>query len=106
MDDVAGHQPQSDVIGQVEGLSSHYELVLTRVSSMDRMCIRAEPQPELPKKKYAELSHRIDKRIHDALKVRLEVELVAPATLPRYELKTRRIVDQRPKEVRRALDRE
>ncbi|MCZ6750702.1 MAG: hypothetical protein O7E51_02610, partial [Acidobacteria bacterium] len=94
------------VIGQVEGISSHYELVLTRVSSKDRMCIRAEPQPELPQEKYAELSRGIDKRIRDALKIRLEVELVAPGTLPRYELKTRRIVDQRPKEVRRALDRE
>ena len=95
-----------NVIGQVEGLSSHYELVLTRVSSMDRMCVRAEPRPDLPQEKYAELSRRIDKQVHDVLKVRLEVELVAPSTLPRYELKTRRIVDQRPKEVRRALDRD
>jgi hypothetical protein len=30
---------------------------------------------------------------------------VAPETLPRYELKTKRIIDQRPKEFRRALDR-
>ena len=70
------------------------------------MCVRAEPRPDLPQEKYAELSRRIDKQVHDVLKVRLEVELVAPSTLPRYELKTRRIVDQRPKEVRRALDRD
>jgi hypothetical protein len=30
---------------------------------------------------------------------------VAPNTLPRFELKTKRIIDQRPKELRRALDR-
>jgi phenylacetate-coenzyme A ligase PaaK-like adenylate-forming protein len=44
--------------------------------------------------------------IQEALKVRLAVTLVPPGTLPRYELKTRRIVDQRPKEVRYALERQ
>jgi len=48
--------------------------VLTRVSGMDRMCVRAEPQPELPTKKYAELISGIDKHIHDALKVRLRMD--------------------------------
>lgn len=95
-----------NLIGQVEGVSSHYELILTRVSGLDRMCVRAEPQPEFPAERYAELARRMDEKVHDALKVRLEVEVVPPGTLPRYELKTRRIIDQRPKEVRRALDRE
>jgi phenylacetate-coenzyme A ligase PaaK-like adenylate-forming protein len=43
--------------------------------------------------------------VHKALHVRLKCEPVAPETLPRYELKTKRIIDQRPKEFRRALDR-
>ena len=94
-----------NVLGQVEGVSSHYELLLTRVSGMDRICVRAEPEAKLPLDRYEELTRFIGARIHDALKVRLEVELVPPGSLPRYELKTRRIVDQRPKEVRRALDR-
>ena len=95
-----------NVIGLVEDLSSHYELVLTRVSGLDRMCVRAEPLAEVPPERYAEMARRIGQRIHEALKVRLEVELIPPGSLPRYELKTRRIVDQRPKEVRRALERE
>jgi phenylacetate-coenzyme A ligase PaaK-like adenylate-forming protein len=44
-------------------------------------------------------------RIHKALHVRLRCTPVAPNTLPRFELKTKRIIDQRPKELRRALDR-
>jgi phenylacetate-coenzyme A ligase PaaK-like adenylate-forming protein len=44
-------------------------------------------------------------RIHKALHVRLNCTPVAPNTLPRFELKTKRIIDQRPKELRRALDR-
>ena len=95
-----------NLIGQVEGVSSHYELVLTRVSGLDRMCVRAEPVLGWPAERYPELAREIDEKIRQALSVRLEVELVPPGTLPRYELKTRRIIDQRPKEVRRALDRE
>ena len=94
-----------NVIGHIEGVSSYYELVLTRVSGLDRMCVRVEPRPEVPQQRHDELAKTIDKKIHEALKVRLEVELVAPGTLPRYELKTRRIIDQRPKEVRRAMER-
>lgn len=94
-----------NIIGHIEGLSTHYELVLTRVSGMDRICVRAEPVPQVPADQYDQLAHTAAGRIHEAIKVRLEVELVAPGTLPRYELKTRRIIDQRPKEVRRVLDR-
>lgn len=93
------------VLGQIEGASHHYELVLTRVSGLDRMCVRLEPLPQLPQDQWSEFSHRIAERIQDSLRVRLEVEVVSPGTLPRYELKTRRIIDQRPQEVRRALDR-
>ena len=95
-----------NVVGQVEGASSHYELVLTRVSGLDRMSVRVEPVAQLPDDHWSELAGRIAARIHDALQVRLEVEVMAPGTLPRYELKTRRIIDQRPKDLRRALDRE
>ena len=41
---------------------------------------------------------------HDA-EVRLDCKPVTVESLPRYELKTVRIVDNRPKELRRALDR-
>jgi len=94
-----------NVIGQVEGLSSHYELVLTRVSGMDRMCVRAEPAKEISADRHAEIARECERRIREVLKVHLEVEVAPPGSLPRYELKTRRIIDQRPKEVRRALDR-
>jgi phenylacetate-CoA ligase len=95
-----------NVLGRVPGLSSHYELVLTRERGLDQMTVRAEPQPEVPEAEYAALAARTVRAIQEALKVRLAVTLVPPGTLPRYELKTRRIVDQRPKEVRYALERQ
>ena len=94
-----------NLLGQVEEISPHYELVLTRVSGLDRICVRAEPQPAVPAERYPDLGRRVEEWMHEALRVRLEVEILPPGTLPRYELKTRRIIDQRPKEVRRVLDR-
>jgi phenylacetate-CoA ligase len=94
-----------NVLGLVENASSHYELVLTRASGQDRMCVRVEPMAEFPEGRWAELGRDIDERIHNALKVRLEIQVLPPGTLPRYDLKTRRIIDQRPKEVRRVLER-
>jgi phenylacetate-coenzyme A ligase PaaK-like adenylate-forming protein len=43
--------------------------------------------------------------IHAALHVRLNVDVVPPDSLPRYEIKTKRIIDERPPEFRRVLDR-
>ncbi len=96
-----------NLLAQVPGISMHYELVLTREGDNDVMTVRFEPdkaiaaERELWNKAAAEAAERI----HRALHVRLEIKPVAPESLPRYELKTKRIIDQRPKEFRRALDR-
>jgi phenylacetate-CoA ligase len=95
-----------NVLGGVAGLSSHYELVLTREHGLDQMTVRAEPVADCPADRYDALAEEASLAIRNYLKVRLDVALVAPGTLPRYELKTRRIVDQRPKEVRYALERQ
>lgn len=96
-----------NLLAEVPGISMHYELVFTREGDNDVMTVRFEPDKtiagdrELWEKAGREAADRIQKALH----VRLEVSPVAPGSLPRYELKTKRIVDQRPKEFRRALDR-
>ena len=52
----------------------------------------------------AALAEALAAHIHGVLKVRVACKPVPVESLPRYELKTKRIVDQRPKELRRALD--
>lgn len=94
-----------NVLGGIPGLSSHYELILTREKGLDQMTVRAEPLGDYPPDDYAALGATAARRIRETLKVRLDVALLPPGTLPRYELKTRRIVDQRPREVRYALER-
>lgn len=94
-----------NLIGEMPEVSSAYELVLTREDDNDAMTVRFEPVKSLPEKEWREVAARMSERIHKALHVRLKCEPVAPDSLPKYELKTKRIVDQRPKEFRRALDR-
>jgi len=96
-----------NILAEVPGVSMHYELILTREGDNDVMTVRFEPDKSIADKR--ELWEKAGKeaadRIHKALHVRLNVAPVEPGSLPRYELKTKRIFDQRPKEFRRALDR-
>lgn len=96
-----------NLIGEMPEVSNAYELVLTREDENDVMTVRFEPVKALADKKdqWNEIARWLSDRIHDALHVRLRCVPVEPASLPRYELKTKRIIDQRPKEFRRALER-
>jgi phenylacetate-CoA ligase len=88
-------------------VSNSYELVLTRESDNDVMTIRFEPATALADKpeSWDDVAKRLSDRIHEALHVRLRATPVKPGSMPRYELKTKRIIDERPKDFRRALDR-
>jgi phenylacetate-CoA ligase len=94
-----------NILNQINGVSMHYELVLTHEDGNDAMTVRFEPEPQVTSDQWDALAQDASDRIHKALHVRLRCTPVAPATLPRFELKTKRIIDQRPKELRRALDR-
>ncbi len=94
-----------NILNQIQGVSMHYELVLTHEDGNDVMTVRFEPEPTLDAAHWATVASDASDRIHKALHVRLRCTPVAPNTLPRFELKTKRIIDQRPKELRRALDR-
>jgi phenylacetate-CoA ligase len=94
-----------NVLGEIAGVSSHYELVLTHEKGNDVMDVRFEPEKAVPPDQWPALAQHVGDKIHNALHVRLGVAAVEPASLPRYDLKTRRIFDRRPKEFRRALDR-
>jgi len=96
-----------NILAEVPGVSMHYELVLTRAGDNDVMTIRFEPEPAIGADAAAvqKAAEEAGARIHRALHVRLECQPVPCNSLPRFELKTKRMIDQRPKEFRRALDR-
>lgn len=94
-----------NLLGEHAGVSPFFQLVLEHIDGNDQMNVEFEPDPALAPAAWPALAASIRDRIHKALHVRLEIMPMAPGTLPRYELKTKRIIDKRPKELRRALDR-
>ena len=94
-----------NLIAEVEGVSNHYQMVLTKKGPLDQMEVVFEPEKGVPEAGWPSLAKKLQDHIQKALKVRLDCAPVAVESLPRFELKTTRIVDKRPKEMRRALDR-
>lgn len=94
-----------NLIGEMPEVSCFYELILTREDDNDAMTVKFEPERNVNPARWPALARELSDRIHGALHVRLKCEPAPPDSLPRYELKTKRIIDQRPKEFRRALDR-
>jgi phenylacetate-CoA ligase len=91
------------LLGQVAGVSSYYRMLLTRDDSgLDQMTVEFEP---VPGSTDAEgLARAVGARLREAIGVRIDARSVPEGSLPRPELKTQRVVDQRPREVRRALE--
>jgi phenylacetate-CoA ligase len=87
-----------NLIGEVRGLSNHYELHVTRSGGMDRMLVKVEAFGACCD--LAALSSELAAHLHRNLAVRLETEVVEPETLPRYQLKAKRVFDHRAREER------
>lgn len=87
-----------NLIGEVTGLSNHYELHITRQDGMDRMLVKVEATHEADYLQGPQ--EALVRHIRSHLGVRLEVEVFPPETLPRYQLKTKRIFDHREHEDR------
>lgn len=94
------------VVMDATGLSPHYELILDRASSgLEEMTVRVEADPSLPAEDYASVGVQLERRLKSSFEVRIPVEVLTPGSLPRFELKAKRIIDRRPAAFRRALDR-
>ncbi len=87
-----------NLIGEMPGLTHHYELHISRRDGMDRMLVKVEADRR-GADRHA-LGSGLADHLRNRLGVRLEVEVVEPETLPRYELKARRIFDHRAPEER------
>jgi phenylacetate-CoA ligase len=76
----------------------HYQIVLTRKSGLDRMCVRVEVSGELVGDRIADmesLQKRFARSIEQITGLHAEIELVQPGTIPRSEGKAKRLFDQR-----------
>jgi phenylacetate-CoA ligase len=82
-----------NLLGEVAGLAGHYELHISRAGGMDRMLVKVEAAAAAADR--AGLETALSDHLRQNLGVRLETEVVEAGTLPRYQLKSRRIFDHR-----------
>ena len=93
------------LLSQIEGASHHYELHISRVEGMDRLAVKLEAKEGIAEEEYPEISRHAHQTYRTAMGINVEVEVLPPGSLPRYELKSKRFFDHRPQEIRRKLER-
>ncbi|MGE4046637.1 MAG: phenylacetate--CoA ligase PaaK [Acetobacteraceae bacterium] len=82
-----------------DGLSGHYQIVLTRDGRMDNVTIYVEARPDYYQPEMADAEAKIVvKRIKDTIGLTTQVRVEAPGSIERSLGKARRVVDKRPSE--------
>ena len=87
-----------EVLIAVEGCEPHYQLVVSREGSMDVLEVRIEVTENIffdEMKMQRAFLEKIEKRIESVLGVGVTVKLVEPNSIPRYEGKAVRVIDNR-----------
>ncbi|MEW6470798.1 MAG: AMP-binding protein [Actinomycetota bacterium] len=82
-----------NLLAEIPELSPCYELHVSTTRGMDALTVKAETCEVPPDP--ASVAARVRQHLRERLLVDITVEIVEPGTLPRYELKTRRIFDHR-----------
>ena len=90
-------QIESVLVGQ-PGIGPHYEIVVTREHFTDQLQVKVELVDASLLEKYSELEKvrdRIRAQLRTVLQLDVEVTLVSPNTLKRFEGKAKRVTDLR-----------
>ena len=72
-----------------------FQCLLTTIDALDTLVIEIEPKAEYAERSYAELGEKVRLAIKRSLSLNPRVEVIAPGTLPRYEMKAKRFRDVR-----------
>jgi phenylacetate-CoA ligase len=86
------------VLFQIEGLEPHYEIVLQRKGALDTFTVRVEVDEKLFNGWLDDLvafERQVTEQLRSALLVRPKVQLVEAGSLPRFEGKARRVINER-----------
>jgi phenylacetate-CoA ligase len=83
---------------EVKGIEPHYQIIITRPHHLDEIEVKVEVSKKVfsdEVKHLEELKKKLEKRIDDAIGLRVKVTLAEPKSLPRSEGKAKRVFDQR-----------
>ncbi len=84
-----------ELLLRVEGLSPHYQLVLSRPHRLDEMTVRVESRPDRSAAERAVLGDRLGRLVKDNIGVTVTCDVVEPGTVERSQGKAVRVLDQR-----------
>ena len=84
-----------ELLLRVEGLSPHYQLVLSRPQRLDEMTVRVEARPDVAAEQRATLSSRLCALVKENVGVSVACDVVEPGTLARSQGKAVRVLDLR-----------
>jgi phenylacetate-CoA ligase len=82
-----------NLLADIPELTTSYELHISTDRGMDAVTVRAETAQ--PVADPDALAARVRRQLHERLTVDVAIEVLEPGSLPRYELKTKRIFDHR-----------
>ena len=86
------------VIGEMPFLSPFYMITLTNENYSDHMIVEVELNESAlteDTRELAEMAKKLDVRIKEILNIKAEVKLALPKTLPRFEGKSKHVIDNR-----------
>ncbi|MCL2742565.1 MAG: phenylacetate--CoA ligase [Planctomycetaceae bacterium] len=82
----------------IEGAAPHYQILVSRPKTMDEVRVRVEIVPEIFSDKMTDMTQikqKIEYAIRQATGLSMQVELLPPMTLERFEGKAKRVIDER-----------
>lgn len=84
-----------NLLGQVRGLSPYYELHIDRVAGNDRMTAVIEADVQATEGEYEQMKAAAERLLASKIGVSIRVQVQPAGSLPRYELKSKKIIDHR-----------
>ena len=82
----------------VPEVGQHFQIVVDRKGALDNMLVRVELNKESFSDKITDIMHirqKIEHKLRNSLNVNADVELVEPGSLPRFEGKSKKVIDRR-----------
>ncbi|MDD1712950.1 MAG: phenylacetate--CoA ligase [Methanoregulaceae archaeon] len=83
---------------EIPEVAEHFQIIVERKGALDDMLVQVEVRREAFSDKITDLiqlRRKVEHRLRNALNVAVDVELVDPGSLPRFEGKSKRVIDRR-----------
>jgi phenylacetate-CoA ligase len=88
----------AEVVSEFAELTSYYQIILSRDGAMDQVTLMVETTPEFnfdEIRQIEQLERRIKSELRSNLQVAVDVQVVEPQSIERFEGKAKRIIDRR-----------